>query len=234
MGVVDQSPRPDHQYTQERPGTEFTGGWVGPRASLEVRNIPSPPGIDPGPSSSQSVAIPTELTVPRIFISMGLFTISKTLPKSVIRHTKLVSELRKFSPFSFKYSHQIGAQWSHLWRKVNINCVARFSVQRNIMQVQFVHNFASNLCSDIFLSVTRIQGTNYTGNHMHKLMLIIIDKKFRFHKIDSFVALKCICRSPALSSTSAMSFSYFSLNSVAAFFLMYELYKKATECWLYR
>ena len=36
-------------------------------------------------------------------------------------------------------------------------------------------------------------------------MLIIIDKKFRFHKIDSFVVLKCISRFPVLSSTSVMS-----------------------------
>jgi len=38
-------------YPQERPGTHFTGGWVGPRAGLERRKISSPPGFDPGPSS---------------------------------------------------------------------------------------------------------------------------------------------------------------------------------------
>jgi len=31
--------------------THFTGGWVGPRASLYGRKISSPPGFDPGPSS---------------------------------------------------------------------------------------------------------------------------------------------------------------------------------------
>jgi len=35
----------------ERHGTHFTGGWVGPRAGLDGRNISSPPGFDPGLSS---------------------------------------------------------------------------------------------------------------------------------------------------------------------------------------
>jgi hypothetical protein len=34
-------------YPRERPGTHFTGGWVGPRAGLEGRKISSPPGFDP-------------------------------------------------------------------------------------------------------------------------------------------------------------------------------------------
>ena len=38
-------------YPRERPGTHFTGGWVGPRAALEGRKNSSPPGFDPGPSS---------------------------------------------------------------------------------------------------------------------------------------------------------------------------------------
>jgi len=38
-------------YPQERPGTHFTGGWVGPRAGLDGRKISSPPGFDAGPSS---------------------------------------------------------------------------------------------------------------------------------------------------------------------------------------
>jgi len=38
-------------YLRERPGTHFTGGWVGPRAGLDGRKISSPPGLDPGPSS---------------------------------------------------------------------------------------------------------------------------------------------------------------------------------------
>ena len=51
----------------ERKGTHFTGGWVGPRAGLDGRKISYPPGLDPGPSSSQSVAIPTELPGPLLF-----------------------------------------------------------------------------------------------------------------------------------------------------------------------
>jgi len=36
---------------RERPGTHFTGGWVGPRSGLDGRKISCPPGFDPGPSS---------------------------------------------------------------------------------------------------------------------------------------------------------------------------------------
>ena len=36
-------------YLRERPGTHFTGGWVGPRAGLDGRKISSPLGFDPGP-----------------------------------------------------------------------------------------------------------------------------------------------------------------------------------------
>jgi len=35
----------------ERPGTCFTGGWVGPRAGLDRRKISSPPGFNPRPFS---------------------------------------------------------------------------------------------------------------------------------------------------------------------------------------
>jgi len=44
-------------YSRERPGTHFTGGWVGPRAGLDGQKISvgkrfsARPGFDPGPSS---------------------------------------------------------------------------------------------------------------------------------------------------------------------------------------
>jgi len=47
--VVSSTPRP--HFTPERPGTHFTGGWVGPGAGLEGRKFSSPPGFYPGPSS---------------------------------------------------------------------------------------------------------------------------------------------------------------------------------------
>ena len=34
-------------YFRERPGTHFTGGWMGPRAGLDGRKISSPPGFHP-------------------------------------------------------------------------------------------------------------------------------------------------------------------------------------------
>jgi len=49
--VVSSTPRP--QFT---PGKDtvphFTGDWVDPSAGLDGRKISSPPGLDPGPSSS--------------------------------------------------------------------------------------------------------------------------------------------------------------------------------------
>ena len=51
VGVSGQQHAPAALYPRERPGTHFTGGWVGPRAGLDGRKILSPPGFDPGPSS---------------------------------------------------------------------------------------------------------------------------------------------------------------------------------------
>jgi len=36
---------------RERPGTHFTRGWVGPRASLDGQETSSPPGFNSGSSS---------------------------------------------------------------------------------------------------------------------------------------------------------------------------------------
>ena len=41
--VVSSTPQP-HFTPRERPGTHFTGGWVGPRDGLDGRKISSPPG----------------------------------------------------------------------------------------------------------------------------------------------------------------------------------------------
>jgi len=48
--VVRSTPWP-HFTPRERPGTHFTGAWVGPRAGLEGQKFLSPPGFVPGPSS---------------------------------------------------------------------------------------------------------------------------------------------------------------------------------------
>ena len=66
--VSGQQYAPAALYPQERPGTHFTGGWVGPRASLDGRKISSSTGIrsrtvQPG----SSIAIPTELPGPHLF-----------------------------------------------------------------------------------------------------------------------------------------------------------------------
>jgi len=43
--VVSSKPQP-HFTPQERPGTHFTGSWVGPMASLDGPKISPPPGFD--------------------------------------------------------------------------------------------------------------------------------------------------------------------------------------------
>ena len=50
-GVSGQKHAQAANYLRERPGTHFTGGWVGPRAGQDGRKISSPPEFDPGPSS---------------------------------------------------------------------------------------------------------------------------------------------------------------------------------------
>jgi len=45
-GVSGQQHAPTALYLMERPGTHFTGGWVGPRAGLDGRKISSPAGFD--------------------------------------------------------------------------------------------------------------------------------------------------------------------------------------------
>jgi len=46
--VGGQQHAPTALYPREITGTHFTGGWVGPMAGLDGRNLSSPPGFDPG------------------------------------------------------------------------------------------------------------------------------------------------------------------------------------------
>jgi len=46
-GMSGQQHAPAELYPRERPGTHFTGGWVGPRAGLGGRKFSSSPGFDP-------------------------------------------------------------------------------------------------------------------------------------------------------------------------------------------
>ena len=71
-GVRGQQHVPVARYPRDKPGIHFTGGWVGPRADLDGRKISSPLGFDPGPSSPQSVAIPTELPGPNFPIHYNI------------------------------------------------------------------------------------------------------------------------------------------------------------------
>jgi len=65
MVVGGQRYAPAAIYPQERPGTNCTGGWVGPRAGLDGcgKSRPYRDSIPDRPARS-SVAIPTELPGP--------------------------------------------------------------------------------------------------------------------------------------------------------------------------
>ena len=78
-GVSGQQHAPAALYPLERPGTHFTGGWVGPRAGLDGRKISSPPGFDPGPSSPLSVAILTELPGPHESARHNYISVTRVL-----------------------------------------------------------------------------------------------------------------------------------------------------------
>ena len=56
-GVSGQQHAPAAIYPRERPGTHFTGGWVGPRTGPDGWKISSPPGFDPGSSSPVAQAL---------------------------------------------------------------------------------------------------------------------------------------------------------------------------------
>ena len=61
---------------------------MGPRAGLDGRKISSPPEFDPGPSSPQSVAIPTELPDPPFYRIAFLIYLMHT--------SKSVGEINRF------------------------------------------------------------------------------------------------------------------------------------------
>jgi hypothetical protein len=72
--VVSTTPRP--LYPRERRGTHCTGGWVGPRAGLDVceKSRPHRDSIA-GPSISQPVDIPTELPGPFCNMWLCIYTV---------------------------------------------------------------------------------------------------------------------------------------------------------------
>ena len=56
------SPRPGRIYPRKRPGTHYTGGWVGHKAGQDKCGKSRPAGIrSPGSPARNSVAIPPEL-----------------------------------------------------------------------------------------------------------------------------------------------------------------------------
>jgi len=84
---------PGRTLPRERPGTHFTGGWVGHRAGLDGRTISFPPGFDLGTSSPWSVTIPTELPGPRIKLGNQLI-LCGTLSTIQLRHRNWFAEIK--------------------------------------------------------------------------------------------------------------------------------------------
>jgi len=82
--VSGQQHAPAAVYPRERTGTHFAGGWVGPGAGLGGWKISSPPGFDPGPSSPQSVVIPTEIPGPHYLQSSSLISKENDNEKNAI------------------------------------------------------------------------------------------------------------------------------------------------------
>jgi hypothetical protein len=72
--------RPGRLYPWERPGTHFTGGWLGPRVGLDMcGKISPPPGFDPRtfqPVASRytDYAIPAHKTYRKAYLSFYLNT----------------------------------------------------------------------------------------------------------------------------------------------------------------
>jgi hypothetical protein len=64
--VSGQQHAPTALYPRERPGTHCTGGWVGPRASLDNGKSRLTGIRSPDPPARSSVAIPSELPGPTI------------------------------------------------------------------------------------------------------------------------------------------------------------------------
>jgi hypothetical protein len=68
-GVRGQRHDPAAFYSQERPGTNCTGGWVGPRTGLDRCENPRPHRDSiSGPSSPYPFAIPNTLPGPPIYM----------------------------------------------------------------------------------------------------------------------------------------------------------------------
>ena len=73
---------PAELYPEERPGTNFTGGWVGPKAGLDGRKISSHRDSIPDRPARSSVAIQTELLGPLFLKIPSVYNGIETLPKS--------------------------------------------------------------------------------------------------------------------------------------------------------
>ena len=91
-GGVSPTPRP-HVYPRERPGTHFTGDWVGPRAGLDGRKNSSVPGFDPVAQSLYRLSYRAQLCA----INISLFSLSAA-------ECGLIRQLDVFAPFTLAWT----------------------------------------------------------------------------------------------------------------------------------
>ena len=105
---------PAAPYPRERPGTRFTGGWVGLRAGLDRCGIPRPPpGIDPR----------TAQPVGKSYTEYVALVIQQAKRMRLITLSSMVSPaLPSFSTLSHKRHDFMGK------KLLNIMCVHLFSL----------------------------------------------------------------------------------------------------------
>ena len=79
-GVRGRRHAPAALYPRERPGTHFTGGWVGPRDGLDrCGKSPPPPGFDPQTVQPVDSPYTDYATQPIHLLSMSCKTRSRLL-----------------------------------------------------------------------------------------------------------------------------------------------------------
>jgi hypothetical protein len=115
--LVSTTPRPF--YPRERPGTHSTGGWVGPRAGLDVCEK-SRPHRDSIPGFSENLSVSCYVGTGSVFFSKKIFRV--TLCLSQENHHFIVQIEKKVN----KCSH---------WTKLPRTCTTSYYTAHSNFQI---------------------------------------------------------------------------------------------------